>query len=358
MTRHNVGWLAMDEIHSLHDASQWTEIADALVADAQIDGMDALLVKPLTYMNDSGRAVRQAMQHAGLESPSDVVVLHDDLDLAPAQVKVKTGGRHGGHNGLRSIDDAIGTDYVRVRLGIGHPRRIGVPVVPYVLGSFSEPETRWMEPLVEVVGRHVGDVLSGNAGIFLATVQSLDLQSMLGHVDASSGDTVEAARQEWHEAAFSAGTTLSILSAIVRQVEEASIRIQGTGMPHVLVNASDLMLASLDRFGPPLDEGFYAPLAKAVDDAFLDIASDCSTFSGVHAVPVRRRLEDIDLHRIYEWSSRGRGKIAISRRDTVQGRLVALTDGIGPRLDHAMLSKDGSAALPTPEPRSSLPTPR
>lgn len=140
--RHNVGFMAVDEIARTHRASPWRARFQGEAAEAAIAGEKAILLKPMTYMNESGRSVGEAMRFYKL-SPADIVVFHDELDLAPAKLRVKLGGGNAGHNGLRSITAVIGNDYRRVRMGIGHPGDKAL-VHPYVLNDFGKAELPWV----------------------------------------------------------------------------------------------------------------------------------------------------------------------------------------------------------------------
>jgi PTH1 family peptidyl-tRNA hydrolase len=147
-TRHNVGWLVLDEIAEACRASIDRKKFGAELGEAEIDGVRTLLVKPQTYMNLSGEAVGPAARFYKVE-PKDVVVVHDDLDLEFGRVQIKVGGGHGGHNGLKSLIAHIGPDFVRIRVGIGRPggKR---EVVGHVLGGFDRKES---EELPFVIGR-------------------------------------------------------------------------------------------------------------------------------------------------------------------------------------------------------------
>ncbi|MEK1888559.1 MAG: aminoacyl-tRNA hydrolase [Phyllobacterium sp.] len=147
--RHNIGFMAADEIHRRHGFSPWTRKFQALVADGIIDGEKTILIKPQTFMNLSGQAVGEAMRFYKL-TVGDLVVIYDELDLPAGKVRVKTGGGAGGHNGIKSIDAHCGKDYRRVRLGINHP---GVKdmVSSHVLGNFAKADSEWLEPLLEAV---------------------------------------------------------------------------------------------------------------------------------------------------------------------------------------------------------------
>lgn len=148
MHRHNVGFMAADIIAEGHDFSPWSKKFRSLVAEGRVGSHRVLLIKPQTFMNDSGDAVQQALRFykLGIEA---LTVFHDELDLAPFKVKVKAGGGTAGHNGLRSIDAALGPEFRRVRIGIGHPGPGRKDLVtPHVLGNYAKSE---LEPLSDVL---------------------------------------------------------------------------------------------------------------------------------------------------------------------------------------------------------------
>jgi peptidyl-tRNA hydrolase, PTH1 family len=146
--RHNVGFMAADIIAEVHGFGPWSKKFRSLLAEGRIGPNRILLLKPQTYMNDSGDAVAQALRFYKLRLDA-LTVFHDELDLAPFKVKVKVGGGTAGHNGLRSIDAHLGPEFRRVRIGIGHPGPGRKDLVtPHVLGNYSKAE---MEPLSEVL---------------------------------------------------------------------------------------------------------------------------------------------------------------------------------------------------------------
>lgn len=164
--RHNIGFMAIDEIARDPAFSPFSKKFSGEIAEGVIDGEKIVLLKPLTFMNESGRSVGEAARFFKIE-PKDVVVIHDELDLAAGRVRVKTGGGHGGHNGLRSIDAHLGTrDYKRVRLGIGHPGHKD-QVSPYVLSDFHKVDREWLDPLIENVRRHFGLLVKGDDALFM-----------------------------------------------------------------------------------------------------------------------------------------------------------------------------------------------
>lgn len=166
--RHNIGFMAVDEIVRRHNFSPYRKRFQGEVAEGVIDGEKVLALKPQTYMNASGRAVAEAVRFYKLR-PADIVVFHDELDLAPGRMRVKQGGGHAGHNGLRSIGQHIGPDYARVRLGIGHPGS-KEKVTGYVLADFPSAERVWLEDLTSAIAEHVDLLLDGRDSDFMSKV--------------------------------------------------------------------------------------------------------------------------------------------------------------------------------------------
>ena len=147
--RHNIGFMAVEEIARRHGFSPWRKRFQGQTAEGTVGGDKVLALEPLTYMNVSGQSVVAALQFFKL-TPENVVVIHDELDLPPGRIRVKKGGGHGGHNGLRSIDSHIGKDYWRIRLGIGHPGDKN-QVSGYVLHDFAKADQSWLDPLIDAV---------------------------------------------------------------------------------------------------------------------------------------------------------------------------------------------------------------
>jgi PTH1 family peptidyl-tRNA hydrolase len=162
--RHNVGFMAIDAIHHRHGFGPWRRRFGGAVAEGTLAGGKVLLVKPQTYMNESGRAVGEAVHFYKL-APKDVVAIHDEVDLAPGKVRMKAGGGSAGHNGLRSVSAAIGDDYRRLRIGIGHP---GVKeMVPHhVLHDFAKADRLWLEPLLDAIADNAGLLVEGKDATF------------------------------------------------------------------------------------------------------------------------------------------------------------------------------------------------
>jgi PTH1 family peptidyl-tRNA hydrolase len=162
--RHNIGFMVVDEIARRHGFAPWRRRFQGETAEGTLDGERVVLLRPATFMNESGRAVQEAANFFKL-SAGDITVFQDELELPPAKVRVKVGGGIAGHNGLRSISSHIGNDYRRVRLGIGHP---GVKelVHSYVLSDFAKDERPWVETLREAVADNAGLLATGRDSTF------------------------------------------------------------------------------------------------------------------------------------------------------------------------------------------------
>ncbi|HUY68061.1 MAG TPA: aminoacyl-tRNA hydrolase [Alphaproteobacteria bacterium] len=190
MNRHNIGFMAADVIAARQELSPWKRKFKGVVTSGTEAGVNFLLLKPETFMNNSGEAVGEVMRFHKL-SPHEVIVFHDDLDLQPGQIKIKRGGGAGGHNGIKSCDAHIGPDYWRVRLGIGHPGRgavavatgacapgaeqsrqnkKGEAVLNYVLGNFAKADHAWLGPLLGSLAAELGLLLKGRVAEYLGHV--------------------------------------------------------------------------------------------------------------------------------------------------------------------------------------------
>lgn len=148
--RHNVGFMAVDEIAHCHSLGPWKKKFQAQICEGKISEQKVLVMKPETYMNESGRAVGEAARFYKIPL-SNIFVFYDELDLAPGKIKLKLGGGIAGHNGPRSISSHIGNDYYRVRIGIGHPGKHRV--TQWVLGDFAKSDQDWLYPLLDAIGR-------------------------------------------------------------------------------------------------------------------------------------------------------------------------------------------------------------
>ncbi len=162
--RHNVGFMAVDAIARRHGIGPWRRRFQGVAAEGAIGGQRVLLLLPETFMNESGRAVAEAARFFKL-APHQVVVFHDEIDLPPAKLRVKTGGGNAGHNGLRSITAHIGNDYGRVRIGVGHPGAREL-VQPYVLSDFAKSERPWVEALCAIAADNAELVARGENATF------------------------------------------------------------------------------------------------------------------------------------------------------------------------------------------------
>ena len=166
--RHNIGFMALDQLSSDHGFSGWKTKFQGDLCEGQLDGEKAILLKPQTFMNKSGQSVGEAMRFFKL-TPDHVVVFHDELDLAPGKCRVKQGGGHAGHNGLRSIHAHIGPDYTRVRMGIGHPGHKDA-VAGYVLRDFPKADQTWLDDLMRGISDGAGALARGDGGKFMNAV--------------------------------------------------------------------------------------------------------------------------------------------------------------------------------------------
>lgn len=149
--RHNIGFMAVDEIVRRHDFAVARKRFQGLLCEGKLGGQKVLALKPQTFMNESGRSVGEAARFYKL-SPDQIVVIHDELDLAPGKLRVKRGGGLAGHNGLRSLAAHIGKDFRRIRLGVGHPGDKG-KVLSHVLRDFAKADDAWLDPLLAAMAQ-------------------------------------------------------------------------------------------------------------------------------------------------------------------------------------------------------------
>jgi PTH1 family peptidyl-tRNA hydrolase len=162
--RHNVGFVAVDAIHRRNGFGPWRARFQGQTSEGTLSGVKTLLLKPQTYMNDSGRAVAAAMQFYRL-APADVVVVHDEVDLPPGKTRIKAGGGSAGHNGLRSVTGHIGNDYRRLRIGVGHPG-VKEMVSNHVLRDFAKADAEWLNPLIEAIAENAPLLAEGKDSTF------------------------------------------------------------------------------------------------------------------------------------------------------------------------------------------------
>ena len=162
--RHNIGFMAVDRIAADHGFGPWKARFQGQVAEGRLGTEKVLLLKPATFMNLSGQSVGEAMRFYKLE-PQDVIVIHDEIDLAPGKLRLKAGGGHAGHNGLRSVHAHIGEAYHRVRLGVGHPgRKEAVP--GYVLHDFAKADEGWLDDLMRGISDGAVALAEGDGARF------------------------------------------------------------------------------------------------------------------------------------------------------------------------------------------------
>jgi PTH1 family peptidyl-tRNA hydrolase len=168
--RHNVGFMAVDLIADVHNFSPWSKKFRSLVAEGRIGCHKVLLLKPQTFMNDSGDAVQQALRFYKLELDA-LTVFHDELDLAPFKVKVRIGGGLAGHNGLRSIDAVFGPEFRRVRIGIGHPGPGRKDLAtPHVLGNYAKAEMEPLSDMLAAIAAEAGWLANADDARFMSEV--------------------------------------------------------------------------------------------------------------------------------------------------------------------------------------------
>ncbi|WP_243614673.1 aminoacyl-tRNA hydrolase [Shimia aestuarii] len=166
--RHNIGFMALERIAEDHGFGPWKGKFQGAITEGRLGREKVLLLRPETFMNLSGQSVGEAMRFYKL-TPDDVTVFHDELDLAPGKCRVKQGGGHAGHNGLRSIHQHIGPDYGRVRLGIGHPGNKNA-VAGYVLRDFAKADQEWLDDLLRGISDGAPQLAEGDTGKFMNAV--------------------------------------------------------------------------------------------------------------------------------------------------------------------------------------------
>lgn len=166
--RHNIGFMALDRIATENSFGPWKSKFQGRMSEGRLGHEKVILLKPETFMNLSGRSVGEAMRFFKLES-KDITVFHDELDLAPGKCRVKSGGGHAGHNGLRSLHQHIGADYHRVRLGIGHPGHKDA-VAGYVLRDFAKADQNWLADLLDGIAGGAGKLAQSDTGGFMNAV--------------------------------------------------------------------------------------------------------------------------------------------------------------------------------------------
>ncbi|UHS57151.1 aminoacyl-tRNA hydrolase [Agrobacterium vaccinii] len=157
--RHNIGFMAVDALQRLPSFSPWSKKFKSEISEGEIAGEKVLLMKPLTFMNLSGESIGEAARFYKVKT-GDIIAIHDELDLVAGRARIKIGGGHGGHNGLKSIDAHCGKDYRRLRLGIGHPGD-KERVHGHVLGDFAKSDKVWLEPLLDAIADNAEMLVKG-----------------------------------------------------------------------------------------------------------------------------------------------------------------------------------------------------
>jgi len=211
--RHNIGFMAADEIVRRHSSfGPWQKKFNAEIAEGRIGGEKVLVIKPQTFMNNSGQAVGEALRFYKLGTDA-LIVLYDELDLQPGKLRIKTGGGSGGHNGIKSIDAHCGKDYRRVRIGIGHPGA-KERVHGHVLGDFARADREWLDPLLAEIADQAGLLVKGDDAGFM------------NKIALAMGDTEMAAAKK-KPTAQKAGDTKK--QSHVRQTRQSAPQVKPTG---------------------------------------------------------------------------------------------------------------------------------
>jgi PTH1 family peptidyl-tRNA hydrolase len=193
--RHNIGFMAVEEIARRHGFAPWRRRFQGEASEGTLDHEKVVLLRPATFMNESGRSVKEALEYSASDL-ADLVVFHDEIELPPSKMRVKIGGSDAGHNGLRSISSHVGEHYKRVRLGVGHPRDWLGPRHPslkdvvhrHVLSDFAKSDWPWVEALCAVIADNAGLLASGKDSTFQNKVH-LAMQAK-GFSDKDDGGAV------------------------------------------------------------------------------------------------------------------------------------------------------------------------
>ncbi|GAA5109427.1 aminoacyl-tRNA hydrolase [Bartonella jaculi] len=163
--RHNIGFMAVDAIYQFFSFSPWSKKFQAEISNGLINGEKTLLIKPQTFMNLSGQAIGEALRFYKLDL-KNLIIIYDELDLPLGKVRIKIGGGSNGHNGIKSIDAHCGTNYYRIRLGIGHPGSKEL-VHQHVLGNFTKSDQECLPPLLEAIAKNIALLIKGDGSLFM-----------------------------------------------------------------------------------------------------------------------------------------------------------------------------------------------
>jgi PTH1 family peptidyl-tRNA hydrolase len=173
LNRHNVGFMAVDHLANRYNFSPWKKKGASLISDGRIGSEKILLAKPQTFMNESGLPIAELVRFHRIE-PNNVFVFHDEIDLAVGKLRVKAGGSHGGHNGLRDVDRHINVNYWRVRIGIGRPPNANMDVKAWVLANFSRDEQlSWLPDLLGAIADEANRLCKHDMGGFMSRIAYL-----------------------------------------------------------------------------------------------------------------------------------------------------------------------------------------
>jgi len=167
-SRHNLGFTIADKISEQYYCSKWKNKFKGLISEGIIDNKKVLILKPTTFMNESGISIKEAVNFYKV-SKDQLFVIYDDIELAPGKIRVRFGGSHAGHNGVKNITNHIGPKFWRIKIGIGHPKQIQ-KVSSYVLGDFSSEDNKWLDDLKFLVSDHIPLILSGDNNHFMSAV--------------------------------------------------------------------------------------------------------------------------------------------------------------------------------------------
>ncbi len=272
--RHNIGFMAVDEIARGYTFGPWKRRFQGLTAEGQIGTEKCILLKPGTYMNESGRAAGEAMRFYKL-TPSHVIVIHDELDLEPGKVRVKTGGGNAGHNGLKSLSAHIGNDYKRVRLGIGHPGDRAL-VVHYVLTDFAKADKEWLEPFLDGIARGMDRLVEGEDAVFLSEAARGRVAAKLNGASAPAvaaeklgkkPPKIEAAAKPGPKAAKSLEAEIAAAVAASTPGKVSAISSVAHGGNASGAVGRVVMLPEPEHAPEPPDEPAKAPVAEAAPAA-------------------------------------------------------------------------------------------
>jgi PTH1 family peptidyl-tRNA hydrolase len=182
--RHNIGFMTVDAIAKRHSFPPWRRRFQGVTAEGTIGGKRALLLLPGTFMNESGRAVNEAMNFYKI-ALGDIIVFQDEIDLPPAKLRVKTGGGNAGHNGLRSISAHVGNEYRRIRIGVGHPGE-QARVHNHVLQDFAKSEMPWVDAMCEAIAENAAMLARGEDASFQNKIHLV--MDAKGFADKAGGD--------------------------------------------------------------------------------------------------------------------------------------------------------------------------